>query len=193
MNRARLILLLAVASLPLVGCAAPTRQQKVTQDVESVRREATPERLQSRGEASEAVGDLTRAEQYYVAALKGGGDERALTRRLLVVCAADGRYPAAANYGEDYLRRHPDDTEMRFAVATMQIALGDVDSARVGLERVVAERPDLTDAHYALATVLRDKGDAALQADAQLREYLRQSPRGQYAETARAALLKAVP
>ena len=173
------------------GCAK-TAQQKATQDMEIIRRETTPERLQARGEAAAMGGDLTRAEQYFVAALKAGGDERILTKRLLVVCVTDGRYPAAASYGEDYLRRHPGDTEVRYALSTVYVGLGDLERARDGLRRVVEERPDIADAHYALASVLRDAGESLLDADLQFREYIRLSPDGEYAESARASLLKSV-
>ncbi len=128
-----------------------------------------------------------------MAAIKAGGDVRLLTKRLLVVCVTDGRYPAAANYGEDYLRRHPADTEVRYAVSTVYIGLGDLPRARDGLRLVVEARPDIAEAHYALASVLRDTGESLLDADLQFREYIRLDPNGQYAEAARASLLKSVP
>lgn len=174
------------------GCAK-TPQQRVRQDNEVIKREMTPERLQARGEAAAMAGDLTRAEQYFVAAMKAGGDARLLTTRLLVVCVTDSRYPAAASYGEDYLTQHPKDTEIRYAVSTVFIGLGELTRARDWLRRVVEERPDLADAHYALASVLRDTGESLLDADQQFREYIRLSPNGEYAEAARASLLKSVP
>jgi tetratricopeptide (TPR) repeat protein len=182
------VALLAFAS----GCAA-SREQQRAESVVAVRRESTAPRLLSRGDAAASVGDMTRAEQYFMAALAAGGDPRALTRRLLVVCVADERYPAAASHGEDYLRNHPADTEVRYAVATVYLGMGDGARARDELERVIAERPDIADAHYALATVLRQQGDALVDADRQYREYIRLEPRGQYAEAARASLLKSVP
>src|SRR6185437_660601 len=116
-----------------------------------------------------------------------------LTKRLLVVCTTDERYPAAQAYAEDYLRLHPGDTDMRYALATVYLALRELKLARGSLERVVSERPDLAVAHYALATVLRDLGDSMLDAVQQFREYIRLSPEGEYAEAARASLLKSVP
>jgi tetratricopeptide (TPR) repeat protein len=182
----QLALLLLVATMG-VGCAE-TQRQRASRDAALVRRETTPARLQARGEAAAMVGDFTRAEQYFVAALNGGGDERLLTTRLLVVCVTDGRYPAAANYGEDFLRRHPGDIEIRYAVASVYVALGDLARAREGLRRVVAERPDIADAHYALATLLLQEEDGQREADNQLREYIRLRPNGQYSEAARASL-----
>ena len=192
MPRCDLPLALALNVIGGFGCAkAP--QQKAQQYGEIIRRETTPARLQARGEAAAMAGDLTRAEQYFVAAMKSGGPERLLITRLLVVCTTDNRYPAAATYGEEYLHRHPGDTEVRYAVSTIYIGLGDLTRARDGLRTVVEERPDLADAHYALASVLRDSGESLLDADKQFREYIRLSPAGEYAEAARASLLKSVP
>ncbi len=177
----------------LAGGCAETPQHKAAKDLTVIRSETTPDRLQARGDASAMAGDLTRAEQYFTAALAAGGDERVLTKRLLVVCTTDERYPAAASHAEDYLRKHPGDTEVRYVLATIYLALGDRPLARGTLERVVAEEPELAVAHYALATVLRDTGDSYLDADRQFREYIRLSPQGEYAEAARASLLKSVP
>lgn len=185
--------LLCVLAVACCGACAPSPQQKAKTDMAVIERETTPARLQQRGEGAAMSGDFTRAEQYFVAAIKAGGDARLLTKRLLVICTNDGRYPAAASYGDDYLREHPGDTEVRFAVATVYLALGDLPRAKSELTRVVQERPDIGDAHFALASVLREQGDALLDADLQLREYIRLEPKGQYAEAARASLLKTVP
>jgi tetratricopeptide (TPR) repeat protein len=192
LRSAALPLALALATVGGSGCAK-TPQQRVKQDAEVIRREMTPERLQARGEAAAMAGDLTRAEQYFVAAMKAGGDPRLLTTRLLVVCVTDSRYPAAASYGEEYLEKHPNDAEIRYAVSTVFIGLGELTRARDWLRLVVEERPDLADAHYALASVLRDTGESLLDADKQFREYIRLSPKGEYADAARASLLKSVP
>jgi Flp pilus assembly protein TadD len=191
MNRG-LVAGLTLVLLASAGCAE-SRQQRARVDSEVIRAETTPQRLQARGEAAAMGGDLTRAEQYFVAALRAGGDEGVLTRRLFVVCVTDGRLPAAIVYGEDYLRKHPTDTQIRYALATVQLALGDVAAARSALEQVVVERPDLADAHYAMGTVLHRGGDAPLAADREFREYIRLEPNGQYAEAARALLLRSVP
>jgi tetratricopeptide (TPR) repeat protein len=180
------------AALPALGCAA-TQQQVAEQNVRKVRAESTVAQLEAKGDAAAGGGDMVRAEQYFAAALRAGGDERYLTARLLVVCSSDGRYPAAQSYGEDYVRRHPNDTEIRYALATLYIARGDLADARLALEQVVAEKPDMPDPHYALATVLRDEGDSALDVDREFREYIRLEPNGKFSETVRASLLKSVP
>jgi len=178
---------LLVLLVGLAGCAA---QQKRGPD--QANQDSNPKELFARGQASAAAGDMTRAEQYLVAALRAGGDEGTITRRLLVVCAADQRYPVALDYADTYLRHHPTDTELRFARASLYAATGDRARAEEDLERVVSEKPDWPDAHYELATVLRENGSSLLSADHHYREYLRLSPNGAYAETARGYLLKSV-
>jgi Flp pilus assembly protein TadD len=181
---------LAIAGAP--GCAK-SPQQKAKQDLDLIQRETTPARLQARGDAAAMSGDLTRGEQYFVAAIKAGGDERVLTKRLLVVCISGNRYSAAAAYAEEYLHKHPGDTDVRYALSTVYIGLGELTRARDGLRLVIEQRPDIAEAHYALASVLRDTGESLLDADKQFREYIRLSPNGEYAEAARASLLKSVP
>ena len=193
MTSRALMTILALAVVTATAACAQTPEAKASKDLEAMRTETTPERLQTRGEASATAGDLTRAEQYFVAALHAGGDPRALTKRLLIVCITDGRYPAAATYADDYLRKHPSDTEVRYAAATVYVGMGDLQRAREGLERVVSERPLDADPHYALASVLRQEGDSLLEADKHYREYLRLSPDGEFAEAARSSLLKSVP
>jgi Flp pilus assembly protein TadD len=188
-----LVLLVAPTFLAgVLGCAK-SPQQKAKQDFEVIQRETTPERLQARGDAAAMSGDLTRAEQYFVAAMRAGGDEHVLTKRLLVVCVNGNRYSAAAAYAEEYLHKHPSDIDVRYALATVYIGLGDLTRARDGLRLVVEQRPDIADAHYALASVLRDSGESLLDADKQFREYIRLNPNGEYADAARASLLKTVP
>jgi predicted Zn-dependent protease len=148
--------------------------------------------LLKRGRAAAAIGDLTRAEQYLIAALKAGGPEGAITRELLVVCVADQRFPAALEYAEQHLHRHPKDTEVQFAAASIYAAVGQGDRARVLLEDVVQRRPDWPDAHYVLASVLRDASEQE-RADRHDLEYLRLEPEGKLAERARARLRRGTP
>jgi tetratricopeptide (TPR) repeat protein len=178
------------ASLTL-GCGtAPTKAQREQRALEQ---EASADELFKKGQAAGTIGDLTRAEQYFVAARKAGGDERKIIQRLLVVCIADQRYPVALEYAEQYLHRHPGDVDVQFAAASIYAALGDTTRARRLLERVVRSRPDWSEAHYALATVLREEGAAPGLADVHDLEYLRLTPKGPLAERARARLSKAAP
>jgi hypothetical protein len=56
------------------------------------------------------------------------------------------------------------------------------------LEDVASQRPSWPEVHYALATVLRDQGEAIELAERHDLDYLRLSPQGQFSETVRARL-----
>ena len=185
-------LVVVLGSVPAsLGCAA-TPHARMDQGIEAMRRESAPAELAARGEAFATLGDMTRAEQYFVAALKAGGEPGALVRRLVAVCVADGRYPVALEYADDYLRNHPNDLDVRYVAATLRGALGDVSGAREGLRAVIARKPRLADAHYALAQIEKGEGDV-MAADASFRQYLRLEPAGPHAEVARANLMQSVP
>lgn len=177
-------------ALAATGCAAP--QSKMQRGVETMQAESAPEQLAARGDAYAAVGDMTRAEQYFAAALRSGGEPARLVRRLIAVCAADSRYPVALEYADDYLRKHPSDVDVRFAAATLRVAVGDEPRARQELATVLAARPGFGDAHYTLALLEKGNGDP-LAADVQFRAYLANSPNGEHGEVARENLLRAVP
>jgi len=172
------------------GCAAP--QSNVQKGIEVMRTESAPDQLAECGDSFAAVGDMTRAEQYFVAALRSGGEPARLVRRLIAVCVADGRYPVALDYADEYLRKHPADVEVRYAAGTLRVATGDEKRAREELLQVLVAKPGFADAHYAIALLDKDKGDV-MAADAQFRAYLAVSPDGDHAEVARANLMKSVP
>jgi len=190
MNLGKLSKCLIVAVLghcPLISACgraalSPQHQQ------EAIRSDSSVKQLTANGDASAAIGDMTRAEQYYVSALKAGGNERALVQRLLVVCASDQRYPVAANYAEQYLHRHPMDIELKFAAGSIHAAIGEPHRARELFESVVRDRPEWPEAHYALASLIRAQSEPLALADQHDLEYLKLSPHGPLAETARARL-----
>jgi tetratricopeptide (TPR) repeat protein len=191
MNDFAIRALACLALLLATACgSAAARQQR---DRDTLRREALPETLVERADAAASVGDMTRAEQYYVAALTAGGENKPLVQRLLRVCVADQRYPVAAYYAEQYLRRHPRDWDITFAAASIQAALGRHEAAQRLLEQVVRERPSSAEAHYALASVLRDRGEAPERADVHDLQYLKLEPGGPFAETARARVTGPTP
>ncbi len=186
----RLLPLLASAALT-VGCAA-SPGERVQQNVKTFRSEQKPEKMVAQARAFWNVGDLTRAEEYFAAAIETGGDEAKIIPLLLAVCVQDGRYRVAINYAENHLRRHPSDVSARFVLGTLYAAVGDAPGARAELERVLVARPTEAQAHFALAMVVRDQGDRA-GADVHFREYLRLAPQGAHAEEARASLMQTVP
>ena len=180
---------LVILALALVApaCASTTREP-VRSEAAAVHREATPSGLESAGDAAASRSDMTRAEEYYVAARSLGGDEARLTRKVIAVCVADERYPVAAMYAEEYLTKHPQDVEMRFAAGALHSAIGQTAAARNAYERVVREKPDLAEAHYALGMLLHDRSEEDPESAKQLQQYLSLQPRGAYAESARSAL-----
>jgi Flp pilus assembly protein TadD len=178
-------------AIAATGCAGAAAQRQ--KDQAAVQKESTPSELVRKAEASWSVGDTTRAEQYYVSALRAGGDENRIVPKLLVVCVADQRYPAALEYAEQHLYRHPKDLDVAFAAASLHLAVGETARARELLEEVLKARPEWPEAHYALASVLRADGSAPDSADQHDLTYLRLSPDGSFAETARARLKRGTP
>jgi tetratricopeptide (TPR) repeat protein len=160
--------------------------------IKTVQEEETPEKLLARGRAFAAVGDLTRAEQYFAAALERGADPRVTLPLLLRVCADAHRYRAAIDYAEPVLRKHPDDHRLRFVVASFYMTIGEMTTARDELTRIVTQKPDFAAPHYALAVLLRDEAGDVVSADVHFREYLRLDPRGPHADEAKSSLLKLV-
>lgn len=180
-------LALCAASSACASAAAERRQEEA-----AVQQESTAAELLKKGEASVSVGDTTRAEQYYVSALKAGADPHLIVSKLLLVCVADQRFPAAIEYAEQYLYRRPNDLDIAFAAASLHAAVGEAPRARELLERVLRDYPNSAEAHYALASVLRKEGDALDLADQHDLAYLKLSPTGPFAETARARLNREV-
>ncbi len=175
----------------LMGCAS-TPGSTVKARMETINKEDTPEKLLDRGKAFASMGDATRAEEYFAAAIAKGGNEERIEPLLLSVCATNGRYRVAIEYAEQYLAKHPSDVRVRFLLGALYEAVGDGAAARSNLELVLDARPDDADAHYALAVLLRDQERDPVAADPHFREYLRLSPRGPHAEEAQASLLKSV-
>lgn len=180
--------LLGIASLLLAaGSLGCNQAQPAAKSQDAIKRENARE-LFRRGMASAAIGDLTRAEQYYVSALDAGANEKLVVERLLVVCVADDRFPGALEYAEQYLRRHPSDMEVAFAAASIHAAMGERGQAVTLLEAVLNKHPDWADAHFAMATVLREEGVELARADQHDLRYLHLAPDGQQAEVARSRL-----
>lgn len=183
----------AVAAASL-GCPAnPPPKDQVEKDIATIQGEKTPDKLVARGKAFQSVGDLTRAEQYFAAALQQGGDERVVLPLLLHVCIAAKRYRVAIEYAEPYLKKHPEDWRLRLVVAALYGGIGEPALERAHLEQVLAVNPNEATAHYALAVLLRDELDDPTGADRHFREYLRIEPAGAHADEAKASLLHTVP
>jgi tetratricopeptide (TPR) repeat protein len=185
-------LLLAWLALLAAACS---RQPvaRVEADVRKAEQERTPDKLVDRGKAFARIGDLTRAEQYLSAALDEGADPRVVLPLLMRVCVESGRLRVAIRHADDFLKRHPDDTRLRYLLGTLYAAVGEPANARRQFEQVLERDPDNADAHYALAMLARDVDGDYARADHHFREYLRLNPSGPHAQEARGSLLKSVP
>jgi tetratricopeptide (TPR) repeat protein len=181
-------------ALPLLVClaCASSPEQRLKTDVHAFQQEQTYLKLTARGRAFAAIGDTTRAREYFDAALEAGGDDRVLTPLLLSVCVRDGRYRLAIEYAERHVRRHPRDARMRFVLGTLRAGVGESADAEADLARVISVTPDNSDAHYALAVLLRDQRGDLIGADQHFRAYLALQPEGEHSEEAKSALLQAV-
>jgi tetratricopeptide (TPR) repeat protein len=182
----------AVAAVVGTGCAA-RRGQDVRANLDVMQRENAWEKLYERGRAFAAFGDHTRGQQYLSLALDAGGNPSVILPLLIRVCIEGERFLAALDYGRAYLKQSPDDARLRFVVASLEAAVGDAAAALAELRVVTEESPQDAEAHYALASLVREKHGDPYEADRHFREYLRILPAGPHSSEARAALLKAVP
>lgn len=184
---------LATLFLALVPACAATPVQKAQADFASAREEHTRDKLVERGKGFAAFGDLTRAEEYLVAALDQGASPKDVLPTLVDVCVRGGRYRSAIVHAENHLRKFPHDHQTRVMVGTLYVALGETKDARANLEKVIEEKPDNARAHYLLGVLARDSENDVVGADRHFREYIRIEPNGAHAEEARESMLKKVP
>lgn len=186
------VITVVLVSSALIGCAE-TPGDRLQKNVKTIRHDQKPDRLIELGKGFASVGDLTRAEQYFSAAIESGADEREVLPLLLRVCILDGRFPMAIQYAENHLQHAPTDIATRFVVGSLYSAIGDTEKAQAAYNQVLEVEPDNADAHFALAVLLRDIGGDPVLADHHFREYLRLKPGGTHVEEAQASLLKTVP
>jgi tetratricopeptide (TPR) repeat protein len=148
--------------------------------------------LFDQGIALARSGDLVRAEQYLAASTTRGMAEERVLPLLLEVCVAASRFRAAVAYAEPYLQRHPQAWRLRFLVATIRVGLNDSLAARRDLEEVLRAKEDHAEAHFVLASMLREHFNDPVGADPHYRRYLAIEPSGAHADEARAGLLQQV-
>lgn len=193
----RLSALLACLLVPTVGAGAlacqKTKGDEMQENLATFKKEQSWDKLFARGQGFAAIGDWTRAEEYFAAALEAGGDSRKIVPQLLVACIRGQKYRVAIQYGSNYLRVHPEDTSTRFIVATLYIAVEEYGEAKENLDVVMKKEPENAEAHFALGVAFRDGDNDPVRADKEFREYLRLSPKGKHAREASSGLLREVP
>ncbi|MDP3276827.1 MAG: hypothetical protein Q8Q09_16625 [Deltaproteobacteria bacterium] len=186
----------ALCAVALLHCATtqpqrplenPNRQEQ-TEALERV----TWRNLVEQGQSAGAAGDYTRSEQYLYAAIQRGGSAAEILPSLLHVCVSARRYRAAIEYTRGYLDEHPEAWSLRFLVATIHVGLSEPLSASRHLELVLAQNPNHAEAHFLLASLMRDDIRDMGRADEHFRRYLALEPTGNHAEEARSGLLTRV-
>jgi Flp pilus assembly protein TadD len=177
----------------VIACGGSSSSSNPNRTLAIMRKGEQPQKLIEEGRAFSVVGDTTRAEQYFAAAIAHGADEAAVIPLIIKVCVRDGRYELAIDYAQHYTQKHPGDAHMRYLLGTLYAAIGDGGRARRELEFVVGAKPNDPEPHWALAKVLLDQGKDPVLADGQFREYLRLAPTGAHAEEARASLTQEEP
>ncbi len=184
---------LVLGALAAGGCATRSAQRPLRMAPDEDPLANVPaHRLFLEGLGLAREGDFVRAEQYLVASIHRGADEGRVMPYLLQVCVSGSRFRAAVEYATPYLQRHPDDWQLRYLVGTILAGLGESRSARREFEGVLASHADDADAHYMLATLLRDSFNDPIGADGHFRRYLALAPEGPHVEEARQGLLRNV-
>jgi tetratricopeptide (TPR) repeat protein len=187
--RSTISLLAAAVLLPaLVGCSAPER--KPTGFAQLPLKDANL--LLARGKAYSELGDFTRAEQYFEAALAAGGKSSVIIPQLIKACVASGDLRLASDYAETELSRHPNDAHLRFLTGALYASTGNRSIARDHLVQAANELPNDADVQFSVAAFFRDDLNDRVGSDPYFREYLRISPKGDRAEEARASLMERI-
>jgi tetratricopeptide (TPR) repeat protein len=174
----------------VAGCAS--RQQASTLPTTDPMANVTGQQLFEAGMQLARSGDLVRAEQYLVASMQRGMAEARVMPQLISVCVQASRYRAAVNYARPYLDTHPRDWRLRYLVGAILAGLEDYQAARQQIEQVLADNERHAEAHYLLATLLRERFNDPQGADVHFRRYVEIEPGGVHVEEARAGMLRQV-
>lgn len=149
-----------------------------------------PNAMIEHADAFAEMGDYTRAQQYYSAALAAGGKSSAIMPKLLKACIASGDLRLATEYAEQELARNPDDSKLRFVAGALQAQIGNRPTARKHLSQAAAQLKQNAKVQFAVATFFRDDLQDRGEADPYFREYLRLDPNGEHAAEARGSLME---
>jgi predicted Zn-dependent protease len=166
-----------VTTLSLVGCGL--RASPAPRDVTDATANRDAAELFRLGQRAAEQGDTVRAEQYLSMAYERGFDASKLLPSMLRVCLTSSRLRAALNHAEPYLREHPDDRSLRYLVATIHLALGQPDDARIDLNHLLSVDSNDANAQYLLGVI--ESGVNARAASEHFRKYLELAPRGEHA------------
>lgn len=153
----------------------------------------TAEQLLAIASAAEQLGDRLRAQQYLHAARQAGADPELVLRRSLRLYVADGQYRIAIDTVREHLRSRPQQARLRLLLAELYEATQLDAQALDEYEHVLQITPSEPRAHFALATLLHERGHDPARADRHYRAYLELAPHGPDAAEARSHLLQEMP
>ncbi|HEX7416757.1 MAG TPA: tetratricopeptide repeat protein, partial [Steroidobacteraceae bacterium] len=95
---------------------------------------------------------------------------------------------AAATYARAYLLTHPHAWQLRYVLASVELALTRTDEAKQELRHVVEDAPDHAEAYYLLATLAPDARAPSAATRELYDHYLALAPNGPHAYEARSFL-----
>ena len=105
------------------------------------------------GELLLTLGESERARAIFAQELALDPDEFTSNLNMGVLVKQDQDYVEARRYFERALRARPNDPGVRYQMANVDLATGNLEPARQALEVLIAETPDFAEAHATLATV----------------------------------------
>jgi len=105
------------------------------------------------GELLLAVGDGERARAAFAQELALDPDEFTSNLNMGVLAKEDQAYVEARRYLERALKTRPNDGGVRYQLANVDLATGNLEPARQALEALTKESPEFAEAHASLATV----------------------------------------
>jgi tetratricopeptide (TPR) repeat protein len=105
------------------------------------------------GELLLAEGDSERARAVFAQELALDPDEFTSNLNMGVLAKQDQGYTEARRYLDRALRTRPNDPGVRYQMAHVDLATGNLERARQALEALIEESPDFAEAHATLATV----------------------------------------
>jgi len=105
------------------------------------------------GELLLVLGDSEPARAAFAQELALDPDEFTSNLNMGVLAKQDQGYVEARRYLERALRTRPNDPGVRYQMANVDLATGNLEPARLALEGMIKEAPDFAEAHASLATV----------------------------------------
>ena len=113
------------------------------------------------GEIRFGAGEIERARTAFSQELAMNPDDFISNLDMGVLAKQDQDYVEARRYFERALQARPNDPGVRYQIANLDVATGNLDHARNALEALVAESPDFAEAHATLAAVYYRLGRTA--------------------------------